>query len=249
VIVFGHRGGRGEAPENTLAGFAFALGLGVDGLELDVRLSADGQLVVIHDETVDRTTDATGPVAAFTADQLALLDARGSCPEWPERVGVPTLEQVLDAYAGTPRFEIEVKRDTPERLEEVCARLAMIIARYDPGGRATVSSFDPTALNIMRRLAPDLPRAYIGAYDERHYLDTALELGCTQVDIPLSSKSPGTVREAQARGLAVTGWLGNTTEELRTLGDWRVDHITTDYPSVALAFFREPENVRRGDPE
>ena len=248
MIVFGHRGARGEAPENTLAGFAFALGLGVDGLELDVRLSADGQLVVIHDETVDRTTDATGPVAAFTADQLALLDARGSCPEWPERVGVPTLEQVLDACAGTPRFEIEVKRDRPERLEEGCARLAEIVAHYDLGGRATVSSFEPTALSIMRRLAPDLPRAYIGAYDERHYLDTALELGCTQVDIPLSSKSPGTVREAQAWGLAVTGWLGNTTEEQRTLGDWRGDHHTTDYPSGAVAFFREPGNVRYGKP-
>ena len=95
MIVFGHRGARGEAPENTLSGFGFALGLGVDGLELDVRLSADGQLVVIHDETVDRTTDAAGPVAAFRADQLARLDARGSCPEWPQRVGVPTLEQVL----------------------------------------------------------------------------------------------------------------------------------------------------------
>ena len=245
MIVFGHRGARGEAPENTLAGFGYARRLGVDGLELDVRLSADRQLVVIHDETVDRTTDATRPVAQYTADQLSRLDARGSCPEWPERVVVPTLEQVLDAYADTPRFEIEIKRDTPARLEEVCARLAAMIARYDLVGRATVSSFDQTALSLVRRLAPDLPRAYIGAYDEPHYLETAVALGCAQVDIPLASNSPALVREAQSRGLAVTGWLGNSWSDVRTLVDWGVDHITTDYPRLALAELNGPPGLRR----
>jgi glycerophosphoryl diester phosphodiesterase len=234
VIVFGHRGARGEAPENTLAGFDYARRVGVDGFELDVRLSADGQLVVMHDETVDRTTDATGRVSEFTADQLAQLDARRSYPVWPERVSVPTLEQVLDAFADLPRFEIEVKRDTPERLELVCAQLITIIARYDLAGRATVSSFDETALRIVRRLAPQLPRAYIGAYDELRYLTTAIDLGCAQADIPLASNAPELVREAQARGLVVTGWLGNSEEEVESLVAWNVDHITTDYPSLAL---------------
>ena len=202
-----------------------------------MRLTADHQLAVIHDPTVDRTTNAAGPVADFTAAQLAALDARASYPAWPHPVGVPLLAQVLDAYAATVRLAIELKTDTPEHLERVCTLLVGQLERFLP--RAfTVTSFDRTALEIMRRLAPNLPLAYIGKYDTPDYLETAIALGCRQADIPLRSGSPDTVAKAQAAGLFVVGWLGNTEADLEALAGWQVDGITTDYPTRALAFLR-----------
>ncbi|MBI3974563.1 MAG: glycerophosphodiester phosphodiesterase [Chloroflexi bacterium] len=239
MLVFGHRGARGEAPENTLAGFAYARRLGVAAFELDVRLSADEQLVVIHDTTVDRTTDASGPVSAFTAAELARLDARAGFAGWPAPVGVPRLVDVLDVYAGAVCFAIEVKTDAPERLERVCALLAAAIERYRLLGNVTVTSFDPVALEIMRRLAADVPRAYIGAYDAPAFLETARRLGCAQADVPLARGSAAVVRAAQAHGLRVIGWQGNTRDDLEKLVTWGVDGLTSDYPSRALAFLRE----------
>ena len=233
MLLVGHRGARGEAPENTLAGFAHARAVGVDALELDVRLSADGQLVVIHDQTVDRTTDATGPVGSFTAAELARLDARASCPAWPEPVGVPTLDAVLERFGAEGRFAVEIKRDAPERMARVAALLTDAIRARGLQGRTIVTSFEPEALALARRLAPALPRAYIGAYDGPAFLETALALGCAQADVPLATGSAEVVRAARARGLRVCGWLGNSTEALRRLVVWGVDAITIDLPTMA----------------
>jgi glycerophosphoryl diester phosphodiesterase len=237
MLVFGHRGARGEAPENTLAGFAYTLRQGVLALELDVRLTADGELAVIHDATVDRTTDATGLVAAFTAAELSRLDARGGHPEWPAPVGVPRLAEVLDATAGRARLAIEIKTDAPEQLERLCAVLVERL-RGRARSRVTVTSFDPAALEIMRRLAPALPRAFIGAYDTPATLETALRLECRQADVPVARGMVEVVRQAQAQGLRVVGWLGNTEQDLETLLRWGVDGITSDVPAWALAFLR-----------
>jgi glycerophosphoryl diester phosphodiesterase len=239
MIVFGHRGARGEAPENTLPGFAYARTIGLQAFELDVRLSADEQLVVVHDPNVDRTTNGTGPVSQFTAAELARLDARRSCPGWPEPAGIPRLVEVLDTYANQVRLAIEIKTDTPERLERVCALVIQAIEQYQLSESVVVSSFDPAALEVVGRLAPSVTRAFIGAFDAPHFLQSAIRLGCGQIDVPLSTGSPEVVREAHARGMRVVGWLGNTSEDLELLLRWGVDGCTSDFPARALAFFRE----------
>jgi glycerophosphoryl diester phosphodiesterase len=238
TLLFGHRGAKGEAPENTLSGFAYARRIGVRAFELDVRLCADGELVVIHDEDVDRTTNGHGRVRDFTAGQLARLDARAAFPEWPERTGVPTLADVLDAFGDVSAFQIEIKSDTRDALETVCRKLVDLIQRSGIEDRSDVASFDPLALEIVRRVAPDLPRAYIGRYDAPSYLATALALGCMGACIPHRTSTSETVRAARSHGLQVTGWLGNTVEELQLLLDWGVDSITTDFPSRAIPFLR-----------
>ena len=91
----------------------------------------------------------------------------------------------------------------------------------------------------MKRIAPDLPRGLIGAYDTPAFLATALELECTQADIPLSTGSEERVREAHRNGLRVTGWPGDTVEQLQTLVDWEVEGITTDFLGIALPFLCE----------
>lgn len=237
-ILYGHRGAKGEAPENTLTGFAYARRIGVTAFELDVHLSADQELVVIHDPDVDRTTDGHGPVSGFTASELAALDARAAFPAWPEPAGVPRLVDVLDAFAGTQTFQIEIKTNTADVLEVVAQKLVDLIGRYGIGDRTEVASFDPAALAIMRQIAPEIPRAYIGRYDTPEHLATALALGCAGACIPHKTSSRETVEEAHASGLHVTGWLGDTQRELDLLLDWGVESITSDFPSVALAALR-----------
>lgn len=241
VAVYGHRGAKGEAPENTLAGFAYALGLGLSALELDVRLSADEQLVVIHDDTVERTTDGTGRVGDLTVEQLRRLDARGPHASWPEPVGVPTLADVLKEFGATQHLvlQVEIKRDAPERLERVCAAVARSIHDHAFGERAVVASFVPAALEIMRSVAPGLPRAFITMEDPSGSIDTALRLGCSDIDLQRPIVSPEAVHKAHARGLGVMGWQGNTAADLEHLLTCGVDKLTTDVPSVALRFLSE----------
>jgi len=235
-ILYGHRGAKGEAPENTLTGFTYAQRIGVTAFELDVHLSADGELMVIHDPTVDRTTNGHGPVSGFTAAELAALDARAVFPAWPEPAGVPRLVDVLDAFGATQSFQIEIKTAPPDVLEIVARKLIDLIGRYGIDERVEVASFDPAVLEIVRRIAPELPRAYIGRYDTPAFLANALSLGCAGACIPHKTSTRATVDEAHAAGLHVTGWLGDTERELRLLLDWGVESITSDYPSVALTY-------------
>lgn len=237
-MLFGHRGAKGEAPENTVAGFTYARSLGIEAFELDMRLSADDQLVIMHDATVDRTTDGSGPVSAFRAEELARLDARAEHPNWPEPVGVPTLPEVLTAIPDATQWELEIKTDTPERLERICRLLAPMIERFGLQRRVVITSFDPVALELVASVAPDLPRCFVGPFATPDCLETAVRLGCARAGIPLKTGSAPMTRAAQAAGLEVTGWPGNTVEGVRTLLGWGVDHIDTDFPTMALATVR-----------
>ena len=154
LFVYAHRGASAEAPENTFAAFRRALDAGADGIEMDVHLASDGVPVVIHDDTLERTTDGTGAVAAHRAAQLRALDA-GS---WfgPRFAGepLPTLEEALRLLAGRLRINLEVK--------EARAGLAVLdLLRYFPAAEVVVSSFDHALLAALRRTAPDLPLAVL----------------------------------------------------------------------------------------
>jgi len=243
VILFGHRGAKGEAPENTLVGFQYVRMLGIDAYELDLRLSADEQLVVMHDATVDRTTDASGPLSLFEAAELALLDARAEHPDWPARVGVPTLAQLLEAIPDASQWELEIKSDAPDRMERICRQLARMVEEFGLRGRATVTSFDPVALELIAAAAPELPRGFIARFDTPDSLETARRLGCARVGIPLATGSAEMTRAAQAAGIEVTGWPGNTPDGVRTLVGWGVDCITTDFPTMALEIMRGSQSV------
>lgn len=234
MILFGHRGAKGEAPENTVEGFLHARCLGITSFELDIRLTADDQLVLMHDSTVDRTTSASGPVSEFTAADLAAVDARAEHPDWPNRVGVPTLAAVLEAVPDAAEWELEIKTDTRERLARICELLPPIVERFGLRDRVKVSSFDPVALELIAASAPHLARAFIAAYDAPDSLETALRLGAVRAGTPLASSSAEMVRAVQNAGLEATGWPGNTEDGIRTLLNWGVDNITTDYPTLAM---------------
>lgn len=232
--LIGHRGARGEVPENTIAGFHYARRLGLDAVELDVHMSRDNVPMVIHDATVDRTTTSSGPVADYTARELAEMDARAAFPDWPEKVGIPTLDQALDALGDIAFIQIEIKKDTEERMQAALEAVLDIVKQRRLSPRVTISSFEQAVVQEVARLAPEQSRAYIGDFDDPRYLQTALELGCNQADMSLERTSKEMVDRAHREGLRVVGFQCNSVDTLRRALEWGIDGATSDVPSSIL---------------
>lgn len=254
VGVSAHRGASAELPENTLAAFRRALEQGAEGIELDVALSADGVAVVLHDATVDRTTDGTGDVAALTLQELRVLDAGGG-----ERV--PTLDEVLALAAGRAEVNIELKS------ADAAPAVAACVARH-PELTWFASSGQWTALEELLTLVPGarvypltlgvattahLRAAAVAAgYDadavdadlERFShlgrgLDDALEFAARVGAAGVSTWAEGLgaedVERIHAAGLAAWVWTVNDLDRAEELMRMGVDAICTDIPGGVLA--------------
>jgi len=231
VQIVGHRGARNEAPENTISGFAHAVKLGIQAVEFDVRQARDGELVVIHDPTVDRTTDCSGEVSSFTSEELASMDARADHPEWPERCGIPTLREVLDIVDHLPRLLIEIKADRPDGLELVVERVVDVVRSRELEKQVTITSFDPTVLETVQRLAPVQSHGLIGNGDSPAFFEAAQRLECDQIDVRLATSSAEMLTVYRKAGMRAAAWSCNTEEDLAIACAWQPDLLTTDHPS------------------
>ena len=239
-LLIGHRGAAGLAPENTMASFREAVDRwAVDMIELDVHASVDGRCVVIHDDTVDRTTDGTGPVATKRLAELRDLDAgyrfrdeRGGRPFRGRGIGVPTLDEVLEAFPDT-RFTIEVKAAAAQgpmfrTLDRLNARDRVVIAAMEPdhrtrfsGFRGAVSASEPDARNFYV-----LHRLFLG----RFWTRTADVFQVPERKGVFRIVSPRFVRDARDHGLPVHVWTVNAVSDMNRLLDWGVDGLITDRP-------------------
>lgn len=220
AAIYAHRGASREFPENTIAAFRRAVELGVPGIELDVHLSADGVPVVLHDETVDRTTSESGPVSSFAASQLAAMDAGGG-------EGIPTLAEVIDVVEGKVRLNIEVKA-----ADAADAVLALVQQR--PGLDWAISSFDWDVLRHARRTQDDaeLWPLTIGATDDAIAL--AQEIGATQLNLLDQAVDADIVRFLLDLGIESWIWTVNDPDRAMTLIAWGVTGICTDDPALML---------------
>jgi len=248
--VYAHRGGAKLRPENTLASFDNGLALGADGLELDVRLSKDGHVVVHHDAELDRTTDATGPVADRTAAELARVDAgyrfqpaSGAPASFPFRgagIGVPALASVFDRYPGVPLI-IELKLASPE-LARKTLDLARAAGALD---RIAIGSFSGEALRAAREHAPGV-RTGAGREETRWALYRSWvrwPLGqprYQEFQVPERSGSTTVVtrrfvEHAHRAGVAVKVWTVDEEADMHRLLDWGVDGLISDRPDIAVA--------------
>lgn len=245
-VVIAHRGGAGIAPENTLLAFAAGLAFS-EVLELDVRMTADGQLVVIHDETVDRTTNGTGRVREMTVAELKALDAGywftpdgTSYPYRGRGVEIPLLSEVLDAFADA-RLLIEIKDED----EEAARALAGLLAEKGATGRVVVGSFHDRAIAEFRRVSPGTPTtASMGEAARflvlaRLGLDSLVRVPWQSLSVPpkygpLSVITSGLVEAAHRKGVPVHAWTINDLDEARRLVALGVDGIITDYPDRIL---------------
>jgi len=232
MLMIGHRGARFEAPENTVPGFHYAIDLGLSAVEFDIRMTKDDQLVIIHDSTVDRTTDGEGDVSSFTLAEIRALDARSIFPEWPEPCPVPTFDEVLDIVQVLPELLIEIKTDAPGRLDRIVPATIDEIRRRDIAERVTITSFDPYALEVALRTEPAIRRGYIGKGDSQEFLDTAVRLDCGQIDANHASADRGLVTKAKALGMRVVGWPTNSREDLESVLTLEPDLFCTDAPTL-----------------
>jgi glycerophosphoryl diester phosphodiesterase len=215
-VVYGHRGAPAEYPENTLAGFRRALELGVEGIELDVHLSKDGVPVVIHDETVDRTTNGTGAVADLTVEELRKLDAGDG--EY-----VPTLAEVLDLVGDTLRVDIEVKANAAGEavLQEVKGR----------DTRWLISSFDWDVLRYVRSVdkEAEIWVLAVGASDDA--LAVVDEVAASALAIWQRALDEDVAKMLIEKSIPFWPWTVNDPEHARQLMEWGAFGICTDDPA------------------
>lgn len=207
----------GLEPENTLRSFVAAQQAGLDVIELDLHLSKDGALVVMHDTDVDRTTDGSGPIAEKTLEELRALDAgRG------ERV--PVFEEVLEAVRSPLQAEIK---------DMAAARaLAEVMLRRDLVGRVEVSSFHDEAIAEISRLVPGVRTALIGSRYGTDIVDRAVEAGAATVCLNIRRLTLEVVEHARKADLRIIGWVVNTQDHLRLVRALQLDGATTDYPEI-----------------
>ncbi|WP_369167112.1 glycerophosphodiester phosphodiesterase [Streptomyces sp. R28] len=216
-LTIGHRGVMGVEPENTLRSFVAAQQAGLDVIELDLHLSKDGALVVMHDTDVDRTTDGTGAIADKTLAELRALDAgRG------ERV--PVFEEVLDAVKSPLQAEIK---------DVAAARaLAEVMTGRDLISRVEVSSFHDDAVAEIARLVPGVRTALIASRYGTDIVDRAVAVGAATVCLNVRRLTLEVVEHARKADLRIIGWVVNTQDHLRLVRALQLDGATTDYPEI-----------------
>lgn len=218
-----HRGASGLEPENTLRAFFRAVEVGADALELDLRLTRDGYLVVMHDATLERTTNGTGSLSSMTLDEVRQLDA-GLGEQ------VPTFEEVLEAV-DLPIYA-ELKQ------VEAAEPMVELIRTGKLDGRIIPISFDPEALRRVRRALPDLPLSLIFDGVPPDAIEQAGEVGTTLVSLEATGLDEGMVERCRQAGLDVIAGTVNDPETLRRTLELGVYGITTDRPDILSEVMR-----------
>jgi glycerophosphoryl diester phosphodiesterase len=231
-VIEAHRGDSANAPENTLAAFRAAVALPVLWIELDVHPTEDGTLVVIHDDTVDRTTDGSGAVCEMTIDALRALDAGSWFDARFAGEPIPTLAEVLDLVGPTgTRLNIEIKSPPPGL--DVARPVVDLLRQAGKERDYVISSFDLSVLLEVQALAPEITLALIGHGPE--ILPLALQHRLPWIHAYHATLDEAIVAEAHANGLRVNAW---TVDDSSTLTSWvakGLDKLCTNRPAAMLA--------------
>lgn len=261
ILVMAHQGGNHLWPDNTMTAFRGAAQMGVDVLELDIASTSDGVLVVIHDLTVDRTTNGSGPVNSFTLEEIRQLDA---AYHWPHHVPVeersypyrgqgiviPTLEEVFLEFPDI-RINVEIKQADPPIVE----KLGELIDEYDRWDRTLIASFDADTMYAFRARWPQAATSAVEPEVRRFFTMNLLFFGrfypspAAAFQVPnrfgnLHVIRPRFVRIANRRGVDVHGWTPNTEEAIQEMIDDGVQGIITDRPDIAMRLLgRDPGTV------
>ncbi|WP_284644788.1 glycerophosphodiester phosphodiesterase [Paenibacillus silviterrae] len=233
-LVIAHRGAKGEAPENTLGAFKLGLDQGCDAIELDVHLSKDGELIVIHDATMDRTTDKEGTVNEMTVAEIQRADAGRWFHEKYEGERVPLLEEVFDLVPANIMINVEIKGSYGRRLEPALVKLMQKKNRVH---NVVVSSFDFKSLQHLKLHEPEAKIGLLYDVNAMRHSDLA-----RLMSTPVYSLHPhmrridkAEVADAVNQGLKVFPYTINEEEHMLLAIEYGVSGIITDYPGKLKA--------------
>lgn len=229
-LVISHAACKGHAPENTLAGIRAALRLGVDAIEIDVHATRDGVPVLLHDDTLDRTTNASGRVSDVDLSRLSSVDAGVRVFDGRfQGERVPRLAEVLDMTRAACLLVIEIKQRAIE------AEVIATVRAANAAASVMFWSFQPETVSVVRTLAPEIPAAQLvyqmnGEPDA--VFNASVRRGAQAVSLYWSTVSRDVVRAARRRGLSVYTWTADAPDEQRAVADCAVDGIVTNVPDV-----------------
>jgi glycerophosphoryl diester phosphodiesterase len=231
TLIFGHRGAKAYAPMNTIPSFELAAQQGADGVELDVWLSKDGYPVIIHDDTVDGTTDGHGNVQEKTLAEIKTLDASSYFDAKFVGTRIPTLDEVFEAVGKKLIINVEIKSNAARRegIEQV---VKDCILRHNMQRRVIVSSFDARVLKTFREIMPDVPIGYLYAPDYTFFpeiMNTLPHEACHPHHSMLTAEYVHMLK-----GYRINTWTVNEPERVKELLALGIDCIISDKPDMAI---------------
>lgn len=234
-VIIAHRGYSAVAPENTLAAYRAAIEAGAPAAECDVRCTRDGEVILLHDATLDRTTDGEGEVAEVTLAEVREVDAGSWKGAGFRGERIPTLRECLALTKGKLQLVVEIKQ------EGIARQVADAIGEAEALGGVTIISFSLDACRQMRDFEPRLPVGWLTsglAVDDdeaaSELIRTALEAGAQFIDVMADGVRPALLRRANLAGLALWTWTVNEPGRVALLARAGVRGITTDDPKMAL---------------
>lgn len=230
-LLFGHRGSRGLSPENTIPSFRLGISYGMDGIELDIHLSKDGKLIVMHDDTVDRTTDGHGKISDLTYEQISRLDAGIKLGAQWRGTSVPLLSEVFDEFRGNIMYKVELKHSS-KVYPGIEKQLLEEIERYSIRDRVQIISFDFDSLKNVRELDRDIKLGLIIFGKPEWFIDTARKLNAEWIQAFYGLIFPEDVKIVHDSGLKIGAWTPDDEEEIKRCYDMGVDDITSDLPNL-----------------
>jgi len=240
-IIFAHRGSSLHAPENTLAAFDLALQHGADAIELDAKLTRDEQVIVIHDQSLDRTTDGSGQINSFSLAELKDLDAGSHFDSAFKGEKIPTLEEVFERFGNYTHINVELTNyaTSSDQLPE---KVAELVSRYHLERRVLFSSFNPRSLSRIHKILPQVPIGLLalpgwkGAL-ARSWMNRWIPHQALHPEV--HDVTPSLVRKIQRRQKRIFVYTVNTLDEIQTMAEMGVDGIFTDDPPLARKVFQE----------
>lgn len=233
-LIWGHRGASGYVPENTLEAFQLAADLNADGIELDIQLSADGKIVVIHDEMIDRTSSGKGFVKDMTLDELRRYSYNMTFPE-QKRCDIPLMSEVFELIRPTDlTINIELKTGVFD-YEGIEEKILAMCAEYGMEDRVIYSSFNHYSIKRIQKLSPSSATAFLfqdgpigmPAYAHKHHVNAVHPWF-------VSLRYKDFMKECNELGLEVNTWTVNEEEYIRMCMQYGVHAIITNYPDLAL---------------
>lgn len=234
-MVIAHRGASSYAPENTFAAYDLAIEMGVRHIELDVHLTSDGHIVVIHDETVDRTTDGTGPVTSHTLEEIRALDAGTRFGERFRGERIPAFREVIERYKGRLHLHIEIKGRSPS----LAPATADLIRHYGMEDQVTITSFQDAPLREIRVYAPELPAGWLVTEVNEQTISLARAMGLAQICPRADTVTPELVRRLHAEGFVARAWGVATEDLMERVVLAGADGMTVNFPDKLIAYMQK----------